>query len=202
RSSKYTDGRDQGAGSGGEPDGTAPVSGRRLGTVAEHAAMLSMPGVLVRAAEANVERRGDRGFDDATVRRRVSWRILADGAPDGWCASGCERGDGEGSESGGDVVGEVVGAGGSPAERLVPLGAMADHRVEGVDRAVSEDPGGAGDRGPAQRCDHRVDRVLGDRFDGRAHESWAVESFPVSPDERLHAVAGTVEVTAVDEVEC
>ena len=93
---------------------------------------------------------------------------------------GRRRGEQPG-DPGRDQVGHVVEPGGGPAEPLVPGAALADHRVQGVHRAITEQPGQAERGPPEQRGNHRVRGVLGYRLDGRPGQPGRVELRRVAP---------------------
>ena len=68
--------------------------------------------------------------------------------------------------SGRQKVENVVESRRGPAEILVAATVVADHRIEGVGRAVSQEPGDTGDRTPEERRNDGVRGVLGNGFDG------------------------------------
>src|SRR5690606_22669034 len=137
-------GGDQGRPGGdgaGQADGAADVRGPGRSTVADAGALLDPSAVDVASAEADTERSGERGLALARVGAGVAVpvaepalpgaaRVTADGGGGGRREQRGQPGRGPG--------GDVVQAGRRPAEPRVPHGAVADHRVEGVDRAVAE----------------------------------------------------------------
>ena len=141
----------------------------RLGRSSAHA------GVGERAAEPHAERAGERRLDPAGVRARMRGAVAAQrpasasrrrAADDRRAAAPSAPRRRRAAGPAHDVVEPRRG----PAEGLVALAAMADHRVERVRRAVGGDAGRPGDRAPDERADDRVGGVLGDRLDRRAAE--------------------------------
>ena len=73
---------------------------------------------------------------------------------------------------------------------------MPDHRVEGVGRAIDDQPRHTGDRSGEQRSDHRVGRVLGHRLDDGAGDLARVERVGVTADEVGQPATGGVNESA------
>jgi len=156
-----------------------------------------MRAVVVAATEAQAQRAGEGRFRHAGVRARVPAAVRAGhrqrGAP-----TAARRWRGHSGEQGcqprGQVVGDVVGAGGGPAEVLVPGTAVADHGVEGVHRPVGEQAGQARDRAPQQRRNHGVGRVLGDRLDDGPGDLRLVETVRAAANQVGELLAGRWQV--------
>ena len=117
----------------------AQVSAAQVGARLGHTA------VDVRPAEAHAERSREGSLAPARVRRGMAAAVAAYDVKHGNGAGpGHQRGAGRG-QRGGDAgrnpVGHVVQPGRGVAEPQVPGRTVADHRVEGIDRAVSDQPG-------------------------------------------------------------
>ncbi len=72
-------------------------------------------------------------------------------------------------------IGDIVDARGGPAKGLVPLGAVADHGIERVDRLVADDAGQPEQRAPEHRRDDAVGGIFGEALDRGARDAGLVE---------------------------
>ena len=102
-----------------------------------------------------------------------------------------------GGDAGRHQVGEVVDAGAGPAEAVVARTAVADHRVEGVDGPVADQPGDTERRAPEQGSDDGVGGVLRERFHHRTAHPTGVEAAWVATDQVRHLFARRREVATL-----
>ena len=131
-----------------------------------------------RSTKADTERTSERGLYHPGVRARMPCRVASPSTDrtrrrptDQWRAHDNQN---RGEPSRHDV-GEVVQSCCGPTEPGVPRRAVADHRVERVDRPIDQCPRSAADRSPQQRGDLCVGSVLGQRFQRRASQPVGVE---------------------------
>ncbi len=179
---------------GRQGHGAGDVGPLRRPAIAEDGAHLDAGAVATLAAEAQSEGGGERGLGDPAVGRRVVGRVVTHRSHDR-CGRGRAHADDERrGQARRHPVGEVVEPGAGPAVLAVAGRAVADHGVEGVDRPVAQRAGSTGQRGPAGRRDHGVDRVLGHRLDHRPHDVGLVQRPRVTPHQALHGEARAVEV--------
>ena len=148
----------------GQPLGATDVTGFGRAAVPEFGPVLGDASVGADPAQPQAESAGEGGLRAAGVRARVPAAVPEGGAQRGAGTSAGQRRADRGEtrrQPRGRPVGHVVEAGRRPAEPLVPRGPVADHRVQGVHRAVGGQAGQPGERGPDQRADRRVAGVLG-----------------------------------------
>ena len=97
----------------------------------------------------------------------------------------------ERSNAGGDPIGKVVQPSRCPSEVPVPVGAVPDHAIGGVQHLVGEQPRQAADQKPQGRCHHAVGKVLSRAFDRCPAHAFLVQGTRIATDNRRHCTART-----------
>lgn len=101
------------------------------------------------------------------------------------------------TQPGGRQSQQIIEPGRRPAEAAVAGVAVADHRVQGVDRAVRHQSRNSGRRTPDEGGHYRIGTVLRDGFDHRAGDLVRVQAGGVTADEVPYPDTGPVEVSGV-----
>ncbi|RAO27445.1 hypothetical protein ONO86_06122 [Micromonospora noduli] len=170
----------------------------RAGTVAEERPHLGAPEVDVATTEADPERTGHRRLALTGVGARVVVAVPPPHLPGALPVPVRDRRDGDGEQpgqSGRHEIEHVVEPSGRCAEPRVTRRPVPDHRVEGVRRAVAQQPGQTGDRAPEQRSDHRVGGVLRDRLDCGTGQLQLAQRRRVPPAEVTEASPSSGQIT-------
>ena len=151
--------------------------------------------VAIRATKFEIERRGERRFRNPGVRRRVLWRVVADGVGYLSTAARSDEQYEQRGEPGGEPGGEIVEAGAGAAVVFITIVVMTDHGIHGVDGPVGQDSGSTADNAPERRGDRRIDGVFCDRLDRCSGDLGRVELAWVSTNQTREQLASLIQVS-------
>src|SRR5215211_7272005 len=176
-----------------EPYGASDVLRSGRPAVAEGRRFPNQAAIGVGTAESQAQSAREGGLDPAGVGARRE-RAVAPGGLEGTEGPSGDRSRHQGRDPGRREVGEVVEPGGGPAELLVGISPVADHRVQCVHRSVRQRTRRAEDEAVEHRGHGAVARILGYRFHGRADDLGGREVRRVPADHLCSAGAGPREI--------